>query len=83
MNASTPSDLPALPEMQHGRYRHYKGGMYEVIGVARHSETGAALVVYRPLQPGADWWVRPHEMFQQTVDVNGVATPRFEFVAPM
>lgn len=43
------SDLPPLPATRLGRYRHYKGGEYEVIGVARHSETLQSLVVYRPL----------------------------------
>ncbi len=72
------SDLPPLPETRLGRYRHYKGGEYEVIGVARHSETHEPLVVYRPLYNATGWWVRPHAMFFETVTIDGVARPRFE-----
>jgi len=72
------SRLPALPETPLGRYRHYKGGEYEVIGVARHSETHEPLVVYRPLYGAAGWWVRPHSMFFGTVDLDGRPQPRFE-----
>ncbi len=71
------SDLPALPATEPGRYRHYKGGEYEVIGVARHSETGEALVVYRPLHNATGWWVRPHAMFFETVVIGGITQPRF------
>ena len=75
---SADSDLTALPETRLGRYRHYKGGEYEVIGVARHSETHEPLVVYRPLYNASGWWVRPHAMFFETVTIDGVARPRFE-----
>lgn len=70
-------DLPALPPTPTGRYRHYKGGLYEVIGVARHSETLAPLVVYRPLYGAAGLWVRPHAMFFGDVEVDGLRVPRF------
>lgn len=72
------SDLPPLPTTPPGRYRHYKGGEYELIGVARHSETHEPLVVYRPLYGAGDWWVRPHAMFFETVQVGGQRRPRFE-----
>lgn len=72
--------LPPLPDARPGRYRHYKGGEYEVMAVARHSETLEALVVYRPLKPGAGWWVRPHAMFAGDVEVDGRLQPRFAFV---
>ena len=64
-----------------GRYRHYKGNDYEVVGVARHSESGEELVVYRPLYE-ASWplWVRPLAMFVETVEVDGRAVPRFAYV---
>jgi len=75
------TDLPALPDTPLGRYRHYKGGEYEVIGVARHSETNSPLVVYRPLYNASGWWVRPHAMFFETVTIDGVARPRFTRVA--
>lgn len=72
------SDLSPLPALAPGRYRHYKGGEYEVLAVARHSETLEALVVYRPLYNDSGWWVRPHAMFVETVVVDGVRRPRFE-----
>mgnify|MGYP000923920156 CR=1 FL=1 len=60
-----------------GRYRHYKGNDYEVIGVARHSETEEELVVYRPLYGERGLWVRPLAMFVETVEVGGKIQPRF------
>lgn len=70
-------DLPPLPDTTPGRYRHYKGGEYEVIGVARHSETHEPLVVYRPLYKNSGWWVRPHAMFFEDIEVDGRRQPRF------
>lgn len=64
-----------------GRYRHYKGNEYIVIGRARHSETEAPLVVYRQAYGDHSLWVRPLEMFQETVTINGEEVPRFEYVA--
>ncbi len=71
-------ELAPLPDTPCGRYRHYKGGDYEVIGVARHSESTEPMVVYRPLYDTSGWWVRPHAMFFETVSVDGVQRPRFE-----
>ena len=71
------TDLPPLPAIRTGRYRHYKGGEYEVIGVARHSETLEPLVVYRPLYNDSGLWVRPHAMFVGSVEHGGRAQPRF------
>jgi hypothetical protein len=71
------SDLPPLPEARPGRYRHYKGGEYEVIGVARHSETLEPMVVYRPLYNETGLWVRPHAMFFGHVEIDGRRQPRF------
>ncbi len=73
-------DFPALPAPTLGRYRHYKGGEYELIGVARHSETLEPLVLYRPLYGRGDLWVRPYAMFFEYVDLDGVPHLRF---APM
>ena len=78
---SPESDLPDLPATPLGHYRHYKGGEYEVIGVARHSETNEPLVVYRPLYNDSGWWVRPHAMFFGTLTVGGTSVPRFERIA--
>lgn len=59
-----------------GVYEHYKGNRYELIGIARHSETREELVVYRGLLEG-DIWVRPKVMFFEEVEVDGVRRPRF------
>jgi hypothetical protein len=61
-----------------GRYRHYKGKDYEVIGVARHSETAELFVVYRALYGERGLWVRPATMFLDTVVVDGLSRPRFQ-----
>lgn len=66
--------------MKTGRYRHYKGNEYIVLGVARHSETEEELVVYRQDYGEKGLWVRPLGMFLETVDVDGQQVPRFEFV---
>lgn len=63
--------------MQPGTYRHYKGDQYEVVGVARHSETEEELVVYRALYGERGLWVRPLAMFQETVMLDGREVPRF------
>jgi hypothetical protein len=60
-----------------GRYRHYKGGYYEVLGVATHSETEERHVVYRPLYGEGALWIRPLEMFVEWVEVDGEQKPRF------
>jgi hypothetical protein len=60
-----------------GRYRHYKGQEYEVLGVARHSETEEELVVYRALYGAFGLWVRPLGMFEELVDIDGRLIPRF------
>lgn len=67
-----------------GIYRHYKGRRYQVIGVARHSETAEELVVYRPLYEGAyPLWVRPRAMFEEEVEVDGRRVPRFAYEGPL
>jgi hypothetical protein len=63
-----------------GRYRHYKGNYYEVIEVARHSETEEEMVVYRKLYGDHSLWVRPLGMFLENVVVDGYEVPRFEWV---
>lgn len=70
-------DLPDLPDTPLGRYRHYKGGEYDVIGAARDSETLAPLVVYRPLYNASGLWVRPHAMFFGDVEIDGQRVRRF------
>lgn len=60
-----------------GRYRHYKGKFYEVLGTARHSETEEWLVVYRCLYGDYSLWVRPLAMFVETLAYDGQQVPRF------
>ena len=64
-----------------GRYRHYKGNEYEVLGVAHHSETQEPFVVYRALYGETGLWIRPAAMFAETVERNGATVPRFERVS--
>jgi len=63
-----------------GKYRHFKGGEYEVVGVAKHSETLEPLVVYRALYGRRGLWVRPAKMFLEKIDHNGEKIPRFKFI---
>jgi hypothetical protein len=63
-----------------GRYRHYKGNEYQVIGVARHSETEEEMVVYRCLYGDYSLWVRPLSMFVENVMVDGQEVPRFSWI---
>jgi hypothetical protein len=60
-----------------GRYRHYKGKDYGVIGVARHSESEEEYVVYRQLYGTGELWIRPMGMFLESVSVEGATVPRF------
>ena len=63
-----------------GKYRHYKGNYYEVLGVVRHSETLEELVLYKQLYGEGALWVRPLLMFTETVTIEGQTKPRFEKV---
>lgn len=63
-----------------GRYRHFKGGEYEIIGVATHSETREPIVVYRPLYGEGGLWVRPLAMFTERVVREGIDQPRFVYI---
>lgn len=74
-------DLLPLPTIPLGLYRHYKGGPYEVLGTARHSETQEPMVVYRALYGTQGLWVRPAAMFTEEVQINGVWQARFAKVA--
>lgn len=67
-------------EIRPGRYRHYKGNDYIVLGVARHSETEEELVVYRQDYGERGLWVRPAAMFTETVQSDGEQVPRFQFL---
>lgn len=74
-NGPLSSSLPAL-----GRYRHYKGAEYSVIGFARHSETEERLVLYIPLYGEGECWARPLKMFKGDVEHEGQRMPRFRLV---
>ena len=63
-----------------GIYRHYKGKEYQVIAVARHSETEEELVVYRLMYGDFSYWVRPLSMFTENIELDGVITPRFQWL---
>ena len=63
-----------------GRYRHFKGNEYEVLGMAHHSETEEELVVYRTLYGDHDLWVRPAAMWTERVERDGYSGPRFRYL---
>ncbi|MDT8397860.1 MAG: DUF1653 domain-containing protein [Pseudomonadales bacterium] len=63
-----------------GRYRHYKGKDYSVLGFARHSETGEMMVLYVPLYGEGGYWVRPLSMFSETLEKDGKTIPRFQLI---
>lgn len=73
--AAPARSLPSL-----GRYRHYKGGEYSVIGFARHSETDERLVLYIPLYGDGECWARPVSMFCGDVEQAGRLIPRFQLI---
>lgn len=66
--------------MKLGLYKHYKGNLYHVIGVCRHSETLEEMVVYQRLYADYRLWVRPREMFQEDIEHNGQIMPRFTYM---
>jgi len=63
-----------------GKYKHYKDKDYEVIGLARHSETLEDMVVYRALYDDHVLWVRPVKMFEELVEIDGRKVPRFDYI---
>lgn len=67
-------------EIRKGKYRHFKGNEYEVIGTARHSETLEEMVVYKTLYGEGGLWVRPASMWNETVERDGKTYQRFEFI---
>ena len=67
-------------EIKPGRYRHFKGNEYEVIGLAKHSETLEEMVVYRALYGEGGLWVRPSSMWNETVTRDGETFARFTYV---
>jgi hypothetical protein len=73
-------DEPILNDPALGRYRHHKGQEYEVLGVAKHTETLESFVVYRAQYGERGLWIRPKSMFLETVLKNGIQVPRFQHI---
>ena len=74
------AEVFAIPPLEPGLYKHYKGNTYNVLGVGRHTEADDYFVVYSPVEskPGAPAiWLRPYQMFLETVEVEGETIPRF------
>ena len=69
-----------MAEIKLGKYRHFKGNEYRVIGMARHSETMEEMVVYQALYGEQGIWVRPAHMWNETVDRDGYCGPRFAYI---
>ena len=67
-----------MPEIQHGTYQHFKGGIYQVTGIVRHSETEEWLVLYKDSRE--NFWVRPYDMFFETVVHEGQLVNRFTYI---
>ena len=70
-----------MESIKPGRYRHFKGNEYEVIGLARHSETQEEMVVYRALYGDFGLWVRPVSMWNETVERDGKTFRRFTYIS--
>lgn len=66
--------------MKLGKYRHYKGKEYEILGIAKHSETLEEFVIYKALYGNGEFWIRPIKMFLEDVEVDGKKMPRFIYI---
>ncbi len=69
-----------MEQIKPGKYRHFKGGEYEVLGTAKHSESLEEMVVYRALYGEGGLWVRPARMWNETVERDGKVFPRFTYI---
>ncbi len=67
-------------KIKRGIYRHYKGNLYEVLEIGRHSETEEWMVIYRTLYGDGGVWIRPYEMFIEDIEVKGEKIKRFEYM---
>jgi len=67
-------------EIKKGIYKHYKGNLYELIGIANHSETLEKMVVYKALYGEGELWVRPLSMWSEKIEINGKTVTRFEYI---
>jgi hypothetical protein len=80
MESITDNNDDVFKELKLGRYRHYKGQEYKVIGIAKHSEDLEEFVVYRALYGDGQLWIRPRKMFMEQVTVDGKKVARFEYL---
>ena len=69
-----------MAEIRPGKYRHFKGNEYRVVGMARHSETMEEMVVYQALYGEGGLWVRPAHMWSEQVERDGYSGPRFAYI---
>lgn len=69
-----------MEEIKLGRYRHFKGNEYEVVGIAKHSETLEPMVIYKALYDGGSLWVRPASMWNETLERDGKIFKRFTYI---
>ena len=69
-----------MHQLKPGKYRHFKGGEYELLGIATHSETMEPMVVYRALYGERGIWVRPASMWAEKVEKDGYIGPRFQYI---
>lgn len=75
------SEIKDIPSVEQGIYEHFKGNLYEVLGVALHTETLEPMVVYKPqYESPTEYWVRPYSMFFDMVEKDGGRVPRFRKV---
>jgi len=72
-----------VEDLKLGLYQHFKGGYYEVIGLAEHTETLEEMVIYRSYSKEKELWVRPKEMFLGNVLVDGQEVPRFRYISEL
>lgn len=69
-----------MSDIKYGKYRHFKGNLYEVVALARHSETNEEIVVYKALYGKGEYWVRPALMWNETVERDGKIYQRFTYI---
>ncbi len=69
-----------MEQLKLGKYRHFKGNEYEVIGIAKHTETLETVVVYKALYDDGEMWIRPLSMWNETIERDGKTFKRFQYI---